>query len=106
MCIFCKVINKEIESERIFENDRIIVIKDIEPQAPTHFLIIPKEHINSIKEIEEKHQLLMGELFLVARKVAEEKNLRGYKLIVNVGKEGGQVIDHIHMHLLSQQSCH
>jgi len=101
-CIFCKIIEGKIDSEKIFENDRVIVIKDINPLTPVHLLVIPKKHIESIKEIEEEDKELMGELFLVAKKVAEEKGLKGYKLGVNVGREGGQIVDHIHMHLLSR----
>jgi len=101
-CLFCKIINKEVDSEIVFENNKIIVIKDINPKAPVHLLIIPKKHIDSIKHIKEEDRELMGELFLAAKKIGEDKNLTGYKLIVNVGRQGGQIIDHIHMHLLAK----
>jgi histidine triad (HIT) family protein len=100
-CLFCKIINKEEKSDVIFENNDVIVIKDIEPKAKVHLLVIPKKHIDSIKEVEEEDRNLMGELILIAKKVAQEKELKGYKLVINVGREGGQVIDHIHLHLLS-----
>jgi len=100
-CIFCKIINKEKESTIIYEDDRIITIKNIYPKAPVHFLIIPKKHILSVDQLEAEDKTLMGEMILTAKKIAREKNLKGYKLIINVGREAGQIIDHIHLHLLS-----
>jgi histidine triad (HIT) family protein len=100
-CVFCKIIKKELPSDVVFENDNIIVFKDINPKATLHLLVVPKEHIASIKELEEENKSLIGELILVAKKIAKEQNLTGYKLIFNVGREGGQLIDHLHLHLLS-----
>jgi len=100
-CIFCKIINKELPTEIIFENNNIIVIKDVNPKSKTHLLVIPKKHIESIKEIKEEDKELMGELLITARKVAEEKELDNYQLHINVGHGAGQIIDHIHMHLNS-----
>ena len=104
-CIFCKIINKQELSGILYENNKFIVIKDINPKAPVHLLIIPKKHIASIKEIEQQDKELMGQLILTGKKIAESKNLKGYKLIINVGREGGQIIDHLHLHLLAQQIC-
>lgn len=101
-CIFCKITNKEMDSEIVFENDKVIVIKDIKPKAPIHLLIIPKKHIPSVKEVGQEDKELLGELILVARELAEQKGLKGYKLMINVGREGGQIIDHLHLHLLAQ----
>jgi len=100
-CIFCKIIDKEKPSDIIYENDEVIVIKDANPKTPVHLLIIPKKHIPSVNHIEVKDKALMGDLILTAKKIAKEKNLKGYKLLINVGKEGGQIIDHIHLHLFS-----
>ncbi len=100
-CIFCKIIDKETPSDIIYENDEVIVIKDVNPKAPVHLLIIPKKHIPSVNHIEAKDKALIGDLILTAKEIAEEKNLKGYKLLINVGREGGQIIDHIHLHLLS-----
>jgi len=100
-CIFCKIIDKEKPSDIIYENDEIIVIKDANPKTPVHLLIIPKKHISSVNHIEVEDKALMGDLILTAKKVAKEENLKGYKLLINVGKEGGQIVDHIHLHLLS-----
>jgi len=100
-CIFCKIINKEKPSDFVYENDKLIVIKDINPKAPIHLLIIPKKHIHSVNHFEEGDKELIGEMILCAKKIAKEKNLAGYKLLINVGRKAGQIVDHIHMHLLS-----
>lgn len=100
-CIFCKIINKEKPSDFVYENDKLIVIKDINPKAPIHLLIIPKKHIHSVNHFEEGDKELIGEMILCAKKIAKEKNLAGYKLLINVGRKAGQMVDHIHIHLLS-----
>jgi len=100
-CLFCKIIKREIPSERVFENEKVLVIKDIHPKAEVHLLILPKKHIVSVNHLEEEDKELMGELILTAQEIAKEKKLTGYKLIINVGREGGQLIDHLHLHLLS-----
>jgi len=102
-CIFCKIVNKELKSEIVFEDEKVLVFKDINPRAPIHFLIVSKEHINSINDLESKHQELMGQMILTAKKVAEQENFatKGYKLVFNVGRDGGQIVEHIHLHVLS-----
>lgn len=100
-CIFCKIINGEIPSEKVFASDEIIAFNDINPKAKEHILIVPKKHIESVKHLEESGAKIIGEMFLSAKKIAEEKNLAGYKLVINVGREGGQLVDHLHLHLLS-----
>ncbi len=100
-CVFCKIVNKEAPAEIVYENGKIIAFKDIHPQAPIHLLIIPKKHIASVDHLELEDKELMGELILAAQKIAREKNLKGYKLQINVGRPGGQVIDHLHLHLLA-----
>lgn len=102
-CIFCKIISGEIPSEKVFEDNKIIAFNDINPKAKVHILIVPKKHIESVKHLEEGDKELMGEMFLVVRQIAEEKNLVGYKIIINVGREGGQLVDHLHLHLLSPE---
>lgn len=99
-CIFCKIIKKEAPADFVYEDDKIIGIKDIHPKAPFHVLIIPKEHIASLNELENKE--LIGDLAWVARKIAKDKNLNSYKLLINVGRAAGQLIDHLHLHLLSR----
>lgn len=100
-CIFCKIANKELSSEAVYEDEKIIAFKDIKPKAPFHVLIIPKRHIPSVDHVEIEDKTLMGELILTAQKIAREQNLKGYKLMINVGRDGGQVVDHLHLHLLS-----
>lgn len=100
-CIFCKIVKGEIPSAKVFESENIVAFDDIKPKAKAHILIIPKKHIESVKHIESADKDLMGEVVLVAQKIAKEKNLEGYKLVVNVGREGGQLVDHLHLHLLS-----
>lgn len=99
-CLFCKIINKEIPAEIIYEDNDIVVFKDIHPSAPIHYLVVPKEHIQSIMRLESNHQEIIFKLIFTAKNVAEEIGLKGYKLVFNVGKEGGQIVDHLHFHLL------
>jgi histidine triad (HIT) family protein len=101
-CLFCKIIRKEIPSEIIFENEQMISFKDIRPKAKVHFLVLPKKHIHSVRELQEEDKNLVGEMILTAQKIAEKQNLTGYKLIFNVGRKGGQLVDHIHLHLVSR----
>ena len=102
MCLFCKILNKEIPANVVYEDDTIIAFKDIKPIAPIHILIIPKKHISSLADLKIEDVDLMGELMLTAKKIAEDLNIaqKGYKLIMRVGKDGGQEIGHIHLHLL------
>lgn len=100
-CIFCKIVAGEIPSVKIFEDEKLIAFDDINPKAKVHVLIVPKEHIESIKHIKLMHKDLIGEMFLSAQKIAKEKGLEGYKLVINVGRDGGQLVDHLHLHLLS-----
>ncbi len=101
-CTFCKIINKELPAEIHYEDDNMIVFEDINPSAPIHLLIVPKKHIVSVNEMEEEDRDIMGEMFFVARKVAEKLGVKrsGYSLAVNVEKGGGQIVFHIHMHFL------
>jgi len=100
MTLFEKIIAREIPSTIVFENDSVIAIEDINPQAPVHILIIPKKPIPTIADAEISDQLLLGELILTAKNIASEKNLEGYKLHFNVGEKGGQEVFHVHLHLL------
>jgi histidine triad (HIT) family protein len=100
-CIFCKIVNGEIPSAKVFESDNVIAFNDINPKAKVHVLIVPKKHIESVKTLENADKDLVGELIFTAKKIASEKNLKGYKLVINVGKDGGQIVDHLHLHLLS-----
>ncbi|MFH1187383.1 MAG: histidine triad nucleotide-binding protein [bacterium] len=101
-CIFCKIINKEIPAEPIYEDNDLIVLNDINPKARIHILVIPKKHISSIAEIQEEDIALLGRCLLQAKLIAQKKeiNKTGYKIIINTGEDGGQVVPHLHIHLL------
>jgi len=101
-CIFCRIIAGEIPADVIFQDKDCIVIRDIHPQAPIHVLIIPRTHIRSVEEAEEKDQTLLGHLILVAKKVATKEGVsnKGYRLTINCGSDGGQIVPHLHIHLL------
>lgn len=101
-CIFCKIVRKEIPADIVLEDEKFLVFHDIKPEASLHLLIIPKKHIPSVDHVEIEDKELMGELILTSQKVARQHNLKGYKLQINVGREGGQVVDHIHLHLLAE----
>ena len=98
-CLFCKIINRTIPATIIYEEDDVIVFNDIKPMAKVHFLIVPKLHIDSLKECEETHQSLLGKMLLLAPKLAAEQGLQGFKTLINTGREGGQEIFHIHVHV-------
>lgn len=100
-CLFCKIIKKELPSDIIFEDSETVAFKDIHPKASFHILIVPKKHIASINDLEEEDKDLTAKIIYTAKKIARDNNLTGYKLIFNVGRDGGQIIDHLHLHLLS-----
>ncbi|MCX5782074.1 MAG: histidine triad nucleotide-binding protein [Elusimicrobia bacterium] len=101
-CLFCKIANKEIKSNIIFENDKLLAFSDINPQAPVHILIIPKKHITGLNEIGVADKELLGEIQLAAKEIAEKNNISkdGYRIVANCGPNAGQAVDHIHYHLL------
>ncbi|MDP3771223.1 MAG: histidine triad nucleotide-binding protein [bacterium] len=101
-CLFCKIAAKEIPTTFRHEDDEIVAFDDIHPKAPLHVLVIPKAHIPSVRELTANDAALMGRLVLVARQLAESAGIgeRGYRLVINCGKEGGQVVPHLHLHLL------
>jgi len=101
-CLFCKIVNREIPSEFLYEDDAYVVIKDINPAAPVHLLLLPKMHIRSINDLNPAEGDIISGLFMVAKEMAREQgvNESGYKLLFNVEKGGGQEIFHIHLHLI------
>ena len=103
-CVFCNIVNKTIESKSkfLYENEKLVVIKDILPKAPVHLLVIPKKHITGIADLQPDDRELVGEMIFIAKQMAEAQqvNQTGYKLIFNVGRDGGQVVPHLHLHLL------
>ncbi len=101
-CIFCKIIRKEIPSSIVYEDEEIIAFKDVNPVAPIHILVIPKRHIESVVEIKEEDELLVGKIYTVINKIAKQENIdkNGFRVIVNCGKDGGQEVKHLHFHLI------
>ena len=99
-CIFCKIAKKEDSADIVHEEDQFVVFRDINPKAPVHLLLIPRKHISSVMELGEEDRGMVGDLVYLAKKIAENQGLQGYKLLFNVGREGGQVVDHLHLHLL------
>lgn len=99
-CIFCKIAEGSVPSDTVFEDEEIKAFADIHPKAPLHLLVIPKEHVVSIATLEDKHRDMIARLIYSAKKIAEDRGLTGYKIVFNVGREGGQLVDHLHLHLL------
>jgi len=100
--LFLKIINREIPAEIVYETDEVLAFRDINPQAPVHVLIIPKIHIRTVNDIEPGQAELVGKLYLAAKSIARDENLsdEGYRLVMNCNKAAGQVVFHIHLHLL------
>lgn len=101
--IFTKIIQKEIPANIVYEDDEILAFRDISPQAPEHILVIPKKEIPTVNDIEENDALLVGKLFLTAKKIAKDLGFdeQGYRLVMNCNEDGGQTVNHIHMHILA-----
>ena len=101
-CLFCKIVSGEISCDKLYENDKLVAFRDIDPQAPTHILVIPKKHIRSINELEISDQNLAGEILLAAKEIASIENIEssGYRTIFNCNEDGGQTVYHIHLHLI------
>ncbi|MFH1375638.1 MAG: histidine triad nucleotide-binding protein [Patescibacteria group bacterium] len=99
-CIFCNIAQGKAPASVEYEDDLVVAFNDINPQAPVHILIVSKNHLSSIVDIHEDDEELIGHMVWVGRKLAENRQLEGYKLIFNVGKKGGQIIFHLHLHLL------
>ncbi len=101
-CIFCKIIRGEIPSTKLYEDDDILAFEDINPAAPVHFLVIPKEHIPTLDDVEEQHSKILGKMLFTATKLAKDKGVgeTGYRQVINCRKSAGQVVYHIHLHIL------
>lgn len=99
-CIFCKIVSGAIPSKKIYEDEDVIVFNDIKPAAKVHFLIVPKLHVESLKECDETHRALLGKMLLLAPKLAAEQGLKGFKTLINTGREGGQEVFHLHVHII------
>ncbi len=101
-CLFCKMVSGDIQPDTVMETDDILAFRDINPQAPTHILIIPKKHISTTNDITEADAVIMGKLYLVAKEIAALEGLAdtGYRTVMNCNSDGGQAVYHIHLHLL------
>jgi histidine triad (HIT) family protein len=100
-CLFCKIIAGEIPSKKVFEDDLTYAFRDIGPQAPTHVLVVPRKHITSLAHAAEEDRELLGHLHWVAAKIANDEGLeKGFRTVINIGPDGGQTVDHLHIHLL------
>jgi histidine triad (HIT) family protein len=101
-CLFCKIVAGSIPAKTVFEDDRCIVIRDINPQAPTHLLVIPRTHVATINDLEEQHEPLVGHLLRVGAQVARDEAIdqRGFRLVFNTNADAGQTVFHIHLHVL------
>lgn len=102
-CLFCKIINGEIPSTKVFEDEKVYAFNDIEPQAPVHIIIVPKEHISSANELTEENSAVVGHIFAVAAQLAKELGFAedGWRIVNNCGEAGGQTVGHLHFHLLA-----
>ncbi len=105
-CLFCKIADGDVPTALVHQDDRIVAFRDINPQAPVHVLLIPREHIGSLDDADDAHRVLLGHLLLAARDVARSEGLAddGYRAVLNVGADGGQTVQHLHLHLLGGRS--
>ncbi|MBE6735795.1 MAG: histidine triad nucleotide-binding protein [Clostridia bacterium] len=100
-CIFCKIAAGEIPSTKVYEDDLCLAFRDLNPQAPTHILVIPKDHIASVDEINESNEAVVGHIFSVIAKVAKDEGLdQGYRVVSNIGEQGQQTVPHLHFHII------
>ncbi len=99
-CLFCKIVDQRIPSPLLYQDEKCVAFADIHPKDKTHLLIIPREHIDTVASATTEQESLLGHLIITAKRIAQERGLIGYKLQFNVGKEGGQEVFHIHLHLI------
>lgn len=104
-CIFCKIADGEIPSEIVYSDDTCVAFRDVNPQAPTHILVIPREHIESVNDINGENSGIVAHIFEVIGKIAEEEGLdNGYRVVSNVGEDGQQTVPHLHFHVIGGRS--
>jgi histidine triad (HIT) family protein len=106
-CIFCKIVAGQIPSRKVYEDDQILAFHDINPVAPVHFMLIPKEHFASLDDAHARHELLLGRMLLLAPRLAKEQGLNnGFRTIINTGPGGGQEVFHLHIHVIGGDKPH
>ncbi|MGZ5291221.1 MAG: HIT domain-containing protein [Actinomycetota bacterium] len=101
-CVFCRIVAEEEPADVLYASDTVLAFRDVRPQAPTHVQLIPKEHVSSVAELEDRHAGMLADLFQAARQVARAEGVdaSGWRLVTNVGRDGGQHVYHLHLHLL------
>ena len=99
-CLFCRIAAGELPADRVYEDGEVLAFKDIHPQAPFHCLVIPKAHVATLNDFSPQQDALIGRLLLTAKRIAADHGLPGYRVAMNVGREGGQVVFHAHLHVL------
>jgi histidine triad (HIT) family protein len=106
-CLFCKIVGGTIPSTAVYQDDQCYVFADIHPRAPVHVLVVPREHIASLSEAVETHRALLGHLLWVAAEIARQNHLgKGYRVVINNGEDGGQTVEHLHLHVLGGRVLH
>jgi histidine triad (HIT) family protein len=100
-CLFCRIVRKELPADVVHETDKTLAFRDVNPKAPLHVLVIPKEHIASLMQLESRHAALLGELHATIQTVSRQEKAPGFRVVVNNGKESGQTVDHLHYHVLA-----
>ena len=106
-CLFCKIVNGDIPARKLYEDDLVVAFHDIAPQAPVHFLVIPKKHIATLNDMDEDDRALLGHIVYTAQRLAREQGCaEGFRVVMNCNEQGGQTVYHIHMHVLGQRQMH
>ncbi|HZZ40587.1 MAG TPA: histidine triad nucleotide-binding protein [Acidobacteriaceae bacterium] len=106
-CLFCKIVAGQIPSKKVFEDEAVFAFHDIDPKAPKHILVIPKKHLASLADAQSADEALLGHILTTAAAIAREQGLgKGYRVVISTGPEGGQTVDHLHLHLLGGRQMH
>ncbi len=106
-CLFCKIVAGQIPSKKVYEDDRVFAFHDIDPKAPKHILVIPKKHLASLADAQAGDEALLGHILTTATEIAREHGLgNGFRVVISTGPEGGQTVDHLHLHLLGGRQMH
>ena len=100
-CIFCKIVREEIPSKKVYEDADVFAFHDIHPAAPIHFMLVPKQHIDSLADVEDKHSSLLGKMMMLIPRLAKEEGCKdGFRTVINTGRVGGQEVYHLHVHII------
>jgi histidine triad (HIT) family protein len=106
-CIFCKIVDGSIPSKKVRDDETLVAFYDIEPKAPTHILVIPKKHVSSLADAKKADEAVLGRLLIAAAEIAREQGLaRGFRVVISTGAEGGQTVDHLHLHVMGGRQMH